>query len=198
MKKIVFFSGGIDRSGGTERVLSLIASGLANKDYEVVIVSMCGEKKSHCKRRRREIFGTEKAGFPSGTERRRRIMPIDLNRSRRRCYERCQWWSRDNHSEDNSELIIKKNPDGIFYAMENSPVTRDNNIVGGNFMMDRVMVSIFSPDDCSKLKQNDIVLYEGELWMVVDCQVTKFRKSNSEFANNNATSHNYFIRLRRA
>ena len=47
MKKIVFFSGGIDRSGGTERVLSLIASGLAKKDYEVVIVSMCGEKKSH-------------------------------------------------------------------------------------------------------------------------------------------------------
>ena len=47
MKKIVFFSGGIDRSGGTERVLSIIASGLAARDYEVIIVSMCGEKKSH-------------------------------------------------------------------------------------------------------------------------------------------------------
>lgn len=42
MKKIVFFSGGIHRSGGTERVLTTVANGLASRDYEVVIVSLCG------------------------------------------------------------------------------------------------------------------------------------------------------------
>ena len=47
MKKIVFFSGGIDRSGGIERVLSIVASGLAKSGYDVTIVSMCGEKRSH-------------------------------------------------------------------------------------------------------------------------------------------------------
>ncbi len=47
MNKTVFFSGGIDRAGGTERVLCLVASGLAKKGFDVTIVSMCGEKRSH-------------------------------------------------------------------------------------------------------------------------------------------------------
>ncbi|MCR5848944.1 MAG: glycosyltransferase family 4 protein [Lachnospiraceae bacterium] len=64
MKKIVFFSGGIDRSGGTERVLSIIASGLAARDYEVIIVSMCGEKKSHYPLDERiRIYYMEAPGF---------------------------------------------------------------------------------------------------------------------------------------
>lgn len=42
MKKIVFFSGGINRSGGTERSLTEVANGLGNAGYEVTIVSLCG------------------------------------------------------------------------------------------------------------------------------------------------------------
>ena len=41
--KIAFFSGGINRSGGTERVLSIIANGLAERGYEVIILSLTGE-----------------------------------------------------------------------------------------------------------------------------------------------------------
>ena len=40
--KIAFFSGGINRSGGTERVLSIITNGLAERGYEVVILSLTG------------------------------------------------------------------------------------------------------------------------------------------------------------
>ena len=40
--KIVFFSGGIERSGGTEKALCNIASGLAERNYEVLIVSLTG------------------------------------------------------------------------------------------------------------------------------------------------------------
>ncbi|MCR4649826.1 MAG: glycosyltransferase family 4 protein [Lachnospiraceae bacterium] len=47
MSKIVFFSGGIDRYGGTERVLSIVSSQLSRRGHEVIIVSMCGECKSH-------------------------------------------------------------------------------------------------------------------------------------------------------
>lgn len=44
--KLVFFSGGMNRSGGTERVLSEIANSLASRGYEVVIVSLTGESRS--------------------------------------------------------------------------------------------------------------------------------------------------------
>ena len=40
--KIVFFSGDMSRSGGTERVLSLIANGLVDRGYEIVIFSLAG------------------------------------------------------------------------------------------------------------------------------------------------------------
>lgn len=44
--KLIFFSGGMNRSGGTERVLSEIANSLADRGYEVVIVSLTGESHS--------------------------------------------------------------------------------------------------------------------------------------------------------
>ena len=40
--KLAFFSGDMSRSGGTERVLSIIANGLADRGYEVVIFSLTG------------------------------------------------------------------------------------------------------------------------------------------------------------
>ena len=44
--KIAFFSGDMSRSGGTERVLALIANGLADRGYEIVIFSLCGKAPS--------------------------------------------------------------------------------------------------------------------------------------------------------
>ncbi|MCR4648400.1 MAG: glycosyltransferase family 4 protein [Lachnospiraceae bacterium] len=41
--KIVFFSGDIGRSGGTERVLCTIANGLVAKGYDIVIFSLTGQ-----------------------------------------------------------------------------------------------------------------------------------------------------------
>ncbi len=40
--KIAFFSGGMNRSGGTERVLSIIANGLTERGHEVIILSLTG------------------------------------------------------------------------------------------------------------------------------------------------------------
>lgn len=45
MKKIIFYGGDLNRSGGTERVSSLIANGLARRGYQVIIISdQCGDK----------------------------------------------------------------------------------------------------------------------------------------------------------
>ena len=44
--KILFFSGGLYRPGGTERVLVEVADSLAERGYEICIVSLTGEKKA--------------------------------------------------------------------------------------------------------------------------------------------------------
>ncbi|MGV8804906.1 MAG: glycosyltransferase family 4 protein [Polaromonas sp.] len=39
MKKIIFFGGNLNHSGGTERVSSLIANGLARRGYQILLIS---------------------------------------------------------------------------------------------------------------------------------------------------------------
>ncbi len=46
MKKIVFISGNMSHSGGTERVLSVIANGLSGRGYDVSIISFGGDGKT--------------------------------------------------------------------------------------------------------------------------------------------------------
>lgn len=41
--KIAFFNGNMERSGGTERVLSIIANGLIRRGYDVIIFSLTGK-----------------------------------------------------------------------------------------------------------------------------------------------------------
>ena len=41
--KIAFFNGNMERSGGTERVLSIIANGLSRRGYDVIIFSLTGK-----------------------------------------------------------------------------------------------------------------------------------------------------------
>lgn len=43
MKKIVFFIQNFSRPAGSERVTSIIASGLANNGYDVTVLSICGD-----------------------------------------------------------------------------------------------------------------------------------------------------------
>ena len=54
MKKICFFVGDITRSGGTERITSIIANNLSNnKKYKIFILSIC-------KKRENNFFGRRK------------------------------------------------------------------------------------------------------------------------------------------
>ena len=47
--RIAFFSGDMERSGGTERVLSIVASGLAARGHEIIIFSLTGKGPSFYK-----------------------------------------------------------------------------------------------------------------------------------------------------
>lgn len=107
---------------------------------------------------------------------------IDLNESRRVNYEKVDYWKRDENSTmTTSELVLKKRASGSFYATEMNPKSERNNIVDNSFLFDDSSIILMTRDDVSGLIQNDIVRYEGELWMVTSIQRRKVKK-RSEFS----------------
>lgn len=125
-------------------------------------------------------------------------MPIDIFNSRRKCYEECYWWSRDpNIDFDEDELIYKRQPTGMFYAYEFVPETLDNNIAGGAFLFDRTSVTLKTYDECSGIKNADLVRYQGDRWIVESVQKMHIRNQANEFAEERYVSHCWIIQLRK-
>ena len=123
-------------------------------------------------------------------------MSIDLFRSRRGFNEYCKWWTYKK-DVDPAELIHKQKPAGTFYAKEISAETYNDNVLGGVFHFDRTTTIIQSPDDLGKIKNNDVILYQGEIWFVKDVQKRKFRIQSTEFATDRNCSHNWYIEIRK-
>lgn len=125
-------------------------------------------------------------------------MGFDLFQSRRNYNERCKWWSR-NEAEENTpdELIMKRVPSGQFYAKEMNAEQLMKLNLGGVFRIDSTHVTIKSPDDLDNIKGDDIVLYQGEKWMVVSVQKTKAKLQQTEFAADKNCSHFWYIELRK-
>ncbi len=123
-------------------------------------------------------------------------MSFDLFQSRRNYNEQCRWWTRNEGDNiEENELRYKRVPSGYFNAREVNAEANDKNVIGGIFMVDRTQVTIESPDNLSTIKANDIVEYQDELWRVENCQKKKARIQNSEFANANNVSHNWYLSL---
>ncbi len=125
-------------------------------------------------------------------------MPIDLFQSRRTYNSLCRWWSRNEDEQyELDKLVLNRVPSGLFWAKETASEQYQDNVVNGMFMFDRTTVVIKSPDDLTGIKSEDIVEYEGELWMVRSVQKRKARIQQSEFASNSQCSHYWFIELRK-
>ena len=126
-------------------------------------------------------------------------MGVDLFQSRRDCNEFCRWWSRtdDEVRKQDNELVMKRIPSGTFWAKEISPEEYKKNIVAGDFIFDSSHTTIRSPDDCFGLKQDDLVEYQGETWIVVTVQKGKAKLSNTFFATDRNCSHYWYIELRK-
>lgn len=123
---------------------------------------------------------------------------VDIFMSRRDCFEQCQWWERNEDNQYMDDELIMKNPSsGYFWAKEVTPENVRTNIIGGNFMFDQNTVAIRSPDNLGALKNNDIVLYQGEKWIVIDVQKKHFRERNLEFSTDGNSSHFWYVNLRR-
>lgn len=125
-------------------------------------------------------------------------MPVDIFQSRRTYYDLCKWWTRDESDKYNSnELIMKRAPDGVFYAKEVSGQVESQNIVGGLFMFDSTSVTLKTPDDITGIKKNSIVEYQGEMWVVDSIQKQRGKKQNSMFMGGNDISHYWYLQLRK-
>lgn len=125
-------------------------------------------------------------------------MGFDLMQSRNTYNETCKWWTRNEDDEYTSdELVMKRVPSGHFQAKEINPESKQNRIVGNAFMFDRTNITIKSPDNLEKIKNNDIVLFRGEKWIVSSVQKTKARAQRTFFALDKHISHYWYLELRK-
>lgn len=126
-------------------------------------------------------------------------MNFDPFQSRRNYNEVCHWWSRDMREQfDPDELIYKRIPsNGVFMAKEVSPETERNNPIANAWLLNRSGVTIKTPDNVAGLKSEDLVLYQGEKWIVTNVQKIKARIQQTEFATDKYCSHYWYIELRK-
>lgn len=125
-------------------------------------------------------------------------MGMDLFQSRRNYNEPCRWWTRrEEDGYDSDEIIMQRVPSGKFDAKEVTAEQNQHNIIGDTFMVDRTSVTIKTPDDVYGLKDNDLVEYQGEKWLVQSVQKGKFRSQSTLFATDKNCSHFWYIELRK-
>ena len=125
-------------------------------------------------------------------------MAFDLFQSRNTYTETCKWWTRNEDDEYTSdELIMNRVASGHFQAKEINPESKQNRIVGNAFMFDKTTITIKSPDNLGRIKNNDIVQFRGEKWIVVSVQKTKARAQRTFFALDKNVSHFWYIELRK-
>lgn len=125
-------------------------------------------------------------------------MANDFFQSKRNYNQICKWWTRKDEDEDTSdELIMKRIPNGVFYAKEVAPENVTSEAVGDSFMFERNQITIKSPDNLWGMKKNDLILYEDEKWIVESVQKPHSRTQNTFFAGDRNCSHYWYIEIRR-
>lgn len=123
---------------------------------------------------------------------------FDLFQSRATYNEPCKWWTRDERDKYTSdELIMRRIPSGVFVAKEVTAEQRQDMIISGTFLFDRSNITIKSPDNLKGIKQDDIVLFRNEKWLVVNVQKTKSKTQNTYFADSKNCSHYWYLELRK-
>lgn len=123
-------------------------------------------------------------------------MAFDIFQSRRTYNIKCTWWSRDERDEyPTDEYKSKRIPSGYFWAKEVNAEQVKNNVVGGTFRFDVTHVTIKTPDNCSGIKSEDIIEYQGSLWRVDDIQKKKARMQSTEFSKVDYVPHYWYLSL---
>lgn len=122
---------------------------------------------------------------------------IDLETSRRDMFALCKYWLREENPDliPVSELAYKRIPDGEFYAKEVNSLSIDSQVFGEAFMMRQQNITLKTNDNVSRLKQNDIILYDDHIYRVESIQENKIKKQN-QYRMKSSCSSTYFITLK--
>ena len=125
-------------------------------------------------------------------------MGLDVWVSHKGYNEYCKWWERDEDDEnDSDELIMKREPSGFFYAKEQVAESADSSIIGGKFLLDRNRITIKTRDNVQGIKNNCLVLFQNEVWIVDVVQRKHLRSGNTEFAKEEDATNIWFIQMRK-
>ena len=106
---------------------------------------------------------------------------VDLYRSRRGKFYRCQYWSRKTSGVmDNEELIHSTTPSGVFYAKISSSKFNDTRELAG-LQYGTESISI-ETEDIVEINKNDLIQFKGDIWLVGRVNTDPLQK-NSEFSS---------------
>lgn len=117
---------------------------------------------------------------------------IDINTSRRTNHSKCEYWKVNERNKDKSELIYEKKSDGVFYAKEISAFSKDIQYIGDVFAFQSNTITLVTSDN-NDISINNIVRFNGKLWIVVNIQRRRIMKQ-TEFSKK--TSHYTYIQLK--
>lgn len=107
---------------------------------------------------------------------------VDEFTSRRIEFDYCEYWVRDVDGNPNELIHVNRKKTGHFYARQENAESLGNNVIGGVFMFDTRNVTISTQDDINDIKQNDIVKWRDNVYMVADVQRIPLKK-NYQFHN---------------
>lgn len=124
-------------------------------------------------------------------------MAIDIYNSRATYNVKCRWWRRNNEDDDIEldELVMKRVPNGSFYAKEVAPLRKQDAQIGGVFEVERHFITIKSPDNLMDIDEKDLVEFGEEIWRVSSVQRSKSRNQNTFFGNDKYCSHYWYLEL---
>ena len=97
----------------------------------------------------------------------------------RGCFYRCKYWERNSQYKDLAEYKHKIEPKGVFMAKRENSTSQQKNELNNMFLYgnESIMISTKSTVD---IKPNDLVEFDGEIWVVQNVQyVTK--RSNEQY-----------------
>lgn len=123
-------------------------------------------------------------------------MVIDIYHTRRTNYKLCYYYKRDESVRvgDASKWILENKPKGLFYAKPESEASLRRNQIQSEFMLNKNTITISSEDEINDLSPDDLILYNGKSWSVVDIQ-RKLHLKETQFSSEE--HYTTYISLRR-
>ena len=97
----------------------------------------------------------------------------------RGCFYKCQWWERNSKYKDLAEYKHNQTPKGTFNAKRENASNSQKGQLDNTFLYDNENIMISTLNDVD-IKPNDMVEFDGDLWLVQNVQSVT-RRSNEQF-----------------